>query len=298
LINLFRKSTAVLLIVYLGVYWGILLTTATIVIVLSCLYYAHKITGKKRESDTESIKLQINIPDHKPPTPIKIEPESSYFIVPHLRNSLLRHEEAWINEIQRLLSEKGQAVISQSVALTGQGGVGKTAMAVEYAYRFSDKYPGGIYWLQMEQGMNSATRIFFELADKSGAEVEAWEDLNELELIRMLNAFLNQRPLKLVILDNLIENTLPKDLVLNDVHLLLTTRRRGIALPLIEMILPEEQEALDIFLAYANRKHTDLSAAEREAGDNICQRVDRLPLLILTQIYPPLARKSQVKLPT
>ena len=48
------------------------------------------------------------------------------------------------------------------VGITGQGGVGKTQLAVVYAYKYRDDYPDGIYWL------NAATEwrvAFAKLAD-------------------------------------------------------------------------------------------------------------------------------------
>lgn len=220
--------------------------------------------------------------------PVEPGTETTYFIVPHRQNSLLRHQEDWIKQIGKQLADKGQAVISQSVALSGGGGVGKTAMAVEFSYRFAEDYPGGVFWLQMDHGLGLAARRFCELSARYGVNLGPLED--EAQLIQKVMTFLNNRPLKLVIFDNLEENTLPEDLTLKDMHLLVTTRRRGLALPVIEMRLPKEKEAEDIFLAYANRDLADLSPEEREAVVNICLRVDRLPLAL--EIMGQLARRQ------
>jgi tetraacyldisaccharide-1-P 4'-kinase len=36
-----------------------------------------------------------------------------------------------------------------AVVLNGLGGVGKTALASEYATRFAATYPGGVFWLRL-----------------------------------------------------------------------------------------------------------------------------------------------------
>ena len=220
-------------------------------------------------------------------------PPGPPFIVPHNRNPLLRHEEEWIDKIRESLSEKDQAWICQSTMLSGGGGIGKTAMALEYAYRFWKEYPGGVFWLQMEGGLGPAALSFLELADKSGVSLKGWRDQPEEILIGIMLRYLHQAPHKLIILDNLSDNTLPRDLPKKAVHLIVTTRRRSVAgLPAVEMVLPQESKALDIFLAYANLALPELSDEERNGALAICRRVERLPLAL--EILGQLARRQPV----
>lgn len=170
--------------------------------------------GKKPDAFSNFFRSLDNLSMHGIQAPEESQAEPTHFIVLHRRNSLLRHEEGWIEQIRALLAEKGQSVVSQSTALSGQGGLGKTAMAMEYAYRSAEDYPGGVYWFQMDQGLGSAARRLFEVSAKHGVELAPWHELTEPELIHRVMAFLNKRPLKLVILDNLEDNTLPRELTL------------------------------------------------------------------------------------
>jgi len=127
-------------------------------------------------------------PSQPKPTAIEKKEEdkpldiSNNFIVPHRRNALLKHEEEWINQIHQHLTKDGKAVVGQDVALTGQGGLGKTAMAVEYACRYSENYPGGVFWLQMDQGLGSAAQRFIETASKFGIDFGSWENQSEADV--------------------------------------------------------------------------------------------------------------------
>ena len=232
---------------------------------------------KKAKSDLEKYIAENHV-QAEPSKPIHTG-EEPLSILPHRRNNLLRHHESWIDRIQQSLSEKDQVAISQDAAIVGQGGIGKTAIANEYAHRFKRDYPGGVYWLQMDQGLGQAARGFHEIAAYQGIGLGNWENLDEPELIRNLMALLNQKPHKLVILDNLNESVLPKSLNLSDAQLLVTTRRHDISLPLVKMDLPELSKALVILLTYADLKPDNLSKEERDAAAKICQTTGCLPLV-------------------
>jgi len=72
-------------------------------------------------------------------------PIGSY--LPFSRNPLFTGREADLQSIADfLLSQNVSAVIKQAV--TGMGGLGKTQLAVEFAYRFG-KFFRGVHWLNM-----------------------------------------------------------------------------------------------------------------------------------------------------
>src|SRR5271170_6253942 len=73
--------------------------------------------------------------------------EKAPFAVPFLRNPSFVGREDDLTRLHTLL-QKGGAVGVRPAALTGMGGIGKTQLAVEYAYRYAPSYPGGVYWLE------------------------------------------------------------------------------------------------------------------------------------------------------
>src|SRR5262249_47481979 len=67
------------------------------------------------------------------------------FVVPFLQNPSFVGRDDDLAALHGLL-QKGEAVGVRPAALTGMGGIGKTQLAVEYAYRYRYACSGGVYW--------------------------------------------------------------------------------------------------------------------------------------------------------
>ncbi|MBI4797980.1 MAG: tetratricopeptide repeat protein [Desulfarculus sp.] len=217
-------------------------------------------------------------------------PAGLTFYLPRRYNGLLRHYQHWQDEIQRHLAAGGQAALEQSpsgrdLALGGQGGIGKTAMAVQYAYTHAALYPGGVYWLQADLGLAQALA---QVALGLGWPLP--EQANDQIITGLVLRCIQENPgRKLVILDNLEDPGLVNALAcLPQACLLATTRKSDVNLPPIPMDLPPEEEALGIFLAYAAKEGQALDEPQRRAAYDICQRVGFLPLAL--EIMGKLAR--------
>lgn len=156
-------------------------------------------------------------------------------------------------------------------ALHGMGGIGKTQIALEYAYRFASQYDL-VWWIDAEQADQIPVH-FTELADRLGiAKPDAGTEHNA----RILLQHLRTRHRWLVILDNAehpdqIEPWMPD----GTGHTLITSRNpnwRGLA----------HQTGLDVFtrtdsLAYLEARLPSISADE---ADVLAEAVGDLPLAL------------------
>ncbi len=69
--------------------------------------------------------------------------------VPYPRNPYFTGRAAELQQIATVLHASQMATVTQSQAITGLGGIGKTQIALEYAYRFGHNYDA-VLWIQAE----------------------------------------------------------------------------------------------------------------------------------------------------
>lgn len=156
-----------------------------------------------------------------PQSPSAIHKAPIPFHVPFLHNDKFVGRDADLVRLHALLvpSERNRVFLKNSVSdhsptpvgirpagLTGQGGIGKTQLAVAYAYACGDgigsrdgyrgSYPGGIFWL------NAAEPWPVEFARLGVVLDPAAADLNQQQQIRIVQGYLREHPDSLLILDN------------------------------------------------------------------------------------------------
>jgi tetratricopeptide (TPR) repeat protein len=169
-----------------------------------------------------------------------------------------------------------RALITQ--AITGMGGVGKTQLAVEFAYRYGYRFRS-VHWLDL-----SKPALLDEQIAENGARMglEPWPDKLPDQVARTLQAWQAEGP-RLLILDNLEDPAAAQGILARLSHsslrLLLTARRRdwprhlGLQMLRLDEFTPEESRAfLRHFLPPDRAADADLDA--------LAERLGHLPLAL------------------
>ena len=208
---------------------------------------------------------------------------SAPFRVPFLRNHDFVGRGDDLADLHARLGRS--AAGDRPVALAGMGGIGKTQLAVEYAYRYRDAYPGGVYWV------NAAASWEAELAARAeevGIEDDTQpESRRQHRLARALLKRFADHPGALVIFDNVEDPLALQDARAELVpaqfaaRLLFTTRRRDHAAPfdLVEMRVLPESAALELLLSRRGGA-TGHAPSALETAREICGSLGYLPLAL------------------
>jgi predicted phosphodiesterase len=84
------------------------------------------------------------------------DPRNKVFYVPYRAkgNQVVGREEA-LKAVHETLKHGRRTNIGQTALFRGLGGLGKTQLAIEYAYQYKDEYPNGIIWLNADQDLEA-----------------------------------------------------------------------------------------------------------------------------------------------
>lgn len=109
------------------------------------------------DSSETIVSRKSNVPDYGPNHPV--------FFVPFRQkgDEIVGQEEA-LEDVRKQLTQGKPTAIGQTAAFRGLGGLGKTQLAVEYAYRYRDEYPNGVIWINADQDIDAQ---LIDIAEKA-----------------------------------------------------------------------------------------------------------------------------------
>lgn len=191
--------------------------------------------------------------------------------VPHARNRLFTGREGLLSQIAAALQSGQPAALTQT--LSGLGGVGKTQLAMEYAYRQVADYTL-VWWLRAEEPTTLAAE-FARLADV--LDLPEKDVAEQSVVIEAARRWLERNGGWLLIFDNATEPQAvqPYRPRSDSGHVLITSRSqgwRGMAQPLSVEELPRE-EAIEFLLRRTGQD-------DAEAAANLADALGDLPLAL------------------
>jgi len=212
-------------------------------------------------SAQRSVTEQPRFPGALPPT----------WNVPHNRNPNFTGREEHLASLKTALGSGKPAALTQ--AIHGLGGVGKTQLALEYAYRSAAEYDI-VWWVRSEEPATLAAD-YASLA--KALDLPEKEAADQLLIIGAVKQWLEQNPKWLLVFDNAkdradVLNYIPRG---ETGHVLITSRNanwRGIVTPLDVKVLVRK-ESVDFLL-----KRTGYT--DREIADALSNVLGDLPLAL------------------
>ncbi len=182
------------------------------------------------------------------------------------------------------LAGGGTAAITQSTALSGLGGIGKTRLAVEYAWRSGNRYTAA--WFVRADSPENLRRNLAALAGPELLNLPEWEEQNEARTVAAVKRSLRDHPGWLMILDN-VDTPEAAGAVLEMLPSLsqgrvLITSRLGSWPPDVQKQALEKlsQEEAVRFLLHRTEGGRELAADDAAVAGELAQRVDGLPLAL------------------
>jgi len=182
------------------------------------------------------------------------------------------------------LAGGGTAAITQSAAISGLGGIGKTRLAVEYAWRSGNRYTAA--WFVRADSPENLRRNLAALAGPELLNLPEWGKQNEDKAVAAVKRWLREHPGWLMILDNVdtpeaagaVLEILPS---LSEGRALITSRLASWPPEVRKQPLEKlSQEEAVRFLLHRTEGGREPAVDDSETAGDLAQRVDGLPLAL------------------
>jgi tetratricopeptide (TPR) repeat protein len=235
--------------------------------------------AKEKDTDLEEITRNAEISiDSQIVRVADFDPRKPVFYVPfRSKGDQVIGRETALSQVREQLTTGRHTAIGQTAAFQGLGGLGKTQLAVEYAYRYKDEYPNGVIWLNADQDIDAQLT---DLAEKARWVAPESEHKYKLEIaLHRLKTYSDC----LLIFDNVesrsdIEKYLP-ELQANP-HILITSRTEQTGFKPISLDLLGKEDSLILLLQEAGRNQSPQNEDEVNAAREITELLEGLPLAL------------------
>lgn len=180
-----------------------------------------------------------------------------------------------LDAVRRQLVQGKRTAIGQTASFQGLGGLGKTQLAVEYAYEFRNHYPNGVIWLNADQDIDAQLT---ELAITAKWTAPEAEHKDKLAIARKR---IKSYSGCLIVFDNLENRDAVRDYLPDsgaEPHILVTSR---LDQPdFVPVPLDVLDRALSLRLLTQEAGRSPSSPNETTAAENIAELLGGLPLAL------------------
>jgi tetratricopeptide (TPR) repeat protein len=216
---------------------------------------------------------------HPPPVP-SVLPERVWMI-PYRRNPFFTGREWLLKELHERFTRDRAAVLTQGQAINGLGGIGKTQIAVEYAYRHRGEYRFVLWASAASQ--ETLLAAYVTMADR--LQLPERHAQEQDKIMAAVMHWLATHEGWLLIVDNADEMDMVWPMLPTGSmgHLLLTTRDQVVGgMQPFEVRPMDRAEGTLLLLrrAHVLKVGMELEQADREAAEQIVVEMDRLPLAL------------------
>jgi tetratricopeptide (TPR) repeat protein len=205
--------------------------------------------------------------------------------VPYQRNAFFTGREDILHQFSAALHKQGTVAITQAHALCGLGGIGKTQIVLEYAYRYREEYRA-VFWVKSDV-RETLLSDFLTVATLLNLPEQHAQD--QATVIAAIHRWMQQHTAWLLIFDNADDLASVRPFIApgSQGHIVLTTRAHALG----RLAHPLDIESMDaeigsVFLLRRagllglEESYDDVSVEERELSCQLVQELSGLPLAL------------------